>query len=257
MIHALVDAHALTGEGRYRQVAEEALATVATLAEKAPRFAGWSLAAAQTMLDGPLEVAVVGPAGADRAALALPRPAAPRCRRGRGGRPARRHTAPAPAGPRSTAARRRTCAVASCASGRSPRRRSWRPQWPRRAMVASSSRKTHWGMDVMRTGDPNTSPTAAGLAEPLRTGHGPRSPRRCCSDGWRSCPGVVWVPTNRAEEFRAPASDHLRGRQPGHRSRPDHHGPQPARCPSRPTSRRSRSSSRGWSRSPGDTSPRR
>jgi len=71
-IHALVDAHALTGEGRYRQVAEEALATVATLAERAPRFAGWSLAAAQTMVTGgPLEVAVVGPAGVERAALAL------------------------------------------------------------------------------------------------------------------------------------------------------------------------------------------
>jgi hypothetical protein len=71
MVHALVDAHALTGEGRYRQVAEEALATVATLAEKAPRFAGWSLAAAQTMVaGGPLEVAVVGPAGEQRAALA-------------------------------------------------------------------------------------------------------------------------------------------------------------------------------------------
>jgi len=71
MVHALVDAHALTGEGRYRQVAEEALATVATLAEKAPRFAGWSLAAAQTLVaGGPLEVAVVGPVGPDRAALA-------------------------------------------------------------------------------------------------------------------------------------------------------------------------------------------
>jgi uncharacterized protein YyaL (SSP411 family) len=72
MIHALVDAHALTGEGRYRTVAEEALATVAALAEKAARFAGWSLAAAQTMLTGgPLEVAVVGPAGELRTALAL------------------------------------------------------------------------------------------------------------------------------------------------------------------------------------------
>jgi uncharacterized protein YyaL (SSP411 family) len=71
MVHALVDAHALTGEGRYRQVAEEALATVATLAERAPRFAGWSLAAAQTMVSGgPLEVAVVGPAGDLRTALA-------------------------------------------------------------------------------------------------------------------------------------------------------------------------------------------
>ena len=72
MIHALVDAHALTGAGRYRTVAEEALATVATLAERAPRFAGWSLAAAQTMVTGgPLEVAVVGPEGEARTALAL------------------------------------------------------------------------------------------------------------------------------------------------------------------------------------------
>lgn len=70
MVHALVTAHALTGEGRYREAAEEALATVAGLAERAPRFAGWSLAAAHTMLDGPLEVAVVGPAGPDRDALA-------------------------------------------------------------------------------------------------------------------------------------------------------------------------------------------
>lgn len=69
LVHALVEAHALTGEGRYRDSAERALATAAVLAEKAPRFAGWSLAAAVTMLDGPLEVAVVGPAGAARDAL--------------------------------------------------------------------------------------------------------------------------------------------------------------------------------------------
>lgn len=69
-VHALVVAHALTGEGRYRTAAEEALATVGTLMERAPRFAGWSLAAAHTMLDGPLEVAVVGPAGPERDALA-------------------------------------------------------------------------------------------------------------------------------------------------------------------------------------------
>ena len=70
-VHALLAAHALTGEGRYRDAAEEALATVAELAERAPRFAGWSLAAAQTVVDGgPLEVAVVGPAGPDRDALA-------------------------------------------------------------------------------------------------------------------------------------------------------------------------------------------
>ncbi|SFB79436.1 hypothetical protein SAMN04487968_101546 [Nocardioides terrae] len=70
-VHALVNAHALTGEGRYRQAAEEALATVTGLMERAPRFAGWSLAAALTMADGPLEVAVVGPAGRERDALAV------------------------------------------------------------------------------------------------------------------------------------------------------------------------------------------
>ncbi|GAA3547072.1 thioredoxin domain-containing protein [Nocardioides daeguensis] len=69
LVHALVEAHALTGEGRYRDAAEAALATVSVLADKAPRFAGWSLAAAVTMLDGPLEVAVVGPAGPERDAL--------------------------------------------------------------------------------------------------------------------------------------------------------------------------------------------
>ena len=69
IVHALVTAHALTGDGRYRDAAEEAIATIAGLAERAPRFAGWSLAAAHTMLDGPLEVAVVGPAGRDRDAL--------------------------------------------------------------------------------------------------------------------------------------------------------------------------------------------
>ncbi|WP_141014259.1 thioredoxin domain-containing protein [Nocardioides sambongensis] len=69
LVHALVEAHALTSEGRFRDAAERALATASLLAEKAPRFAGWSLAAAVTLLDGPLEVAIVGPAGADRDAL--------------------------------------------------------------------------------------------------------------------------------------------------------------------------------------------
>ncbi|MDH2414924.1 thioredoxin domain-containing protein [Nocardioides sp. CER19] len=69
-VHALATAHAVTGEGRYRDAAEAALASVSGLMERAPRFAGWSLAAALTMADGPLEVAVVGPAGAERDALA-------------------------------------------------------------------------------------------------------------------------------------------------------------------------------------------
>ena len=68
-VHALAEYAALTGSGRHRQAAEEALATVAALAERVPRFAGWSLAAAEAMLEGPLEVAVVGPVGTERDAL--------------------------------------------------------------------------------------------------------------------------------------------------------------------------------------------
>jgi uncharacterized protein len=68
-VHALATYAALTGSGRHRQAAEEALATAATLAQRAPRFAGWSLAAARSMLDGPEEIAVVGPPGHARDAL--------------------------------------------------------------------------------------------------------------------------------------------------------------------------------------------
>jgi hypothetical protein len=68
-VHALTTYSALTGSGRHRQAAEEALATTRALAERAPRFAGWSLAAAEVMLAGPLEIAVVGPPGPERDAL--------------------------------------------------------------------------------------------------------------------------------------------------------------------------------------------
>jgi len=69
VVHALADYAALTGSGRHRDAAEAALATVAPIAERAPRFAGWSLAAAVSMLDGPEEIAVVGPPGPEREAL--------------------------------------------------------------------------------------------------------------------------------------------------------------------------------------------
>jgi uncharacterized protein YyaL (SSP411 family) len=69
MIHALSTYSAITGEGRHRDAAEAALATVAQVVERAPRFAGWSMAAARSMLDGPVEVAIVGEPGADRDAL--------------------------------------------------------------------------------------------------------------------------------------------------------------------------------------------
>ncbi len=65
-IHALLAAHALTGDGRWRDAADEALAGVSDLGRRAPRFAGWSLAAAQAVADGAPEIAVVGPAGPAR-----------------------------------------------------------------------------------------------------------------------------------------------------------------------------------------------
>jgi uncharacterized protein YyaL (SSP411 family) len=69
-VHALATYAALTGSARHRQAAEEALTTAAMLAERAPRFAGWSLAAARSLLGGPEEIAVVGAPGPARDALA-------------------------------------------------------------------------------------------------------------------------------------------------------------------------------------------
>jgi uncharacterized protein len=63
LTHALLTYAALTGSGRHREAAEGALRNVRTLGERVPRFAGWSLAAAEAALAGPLEIAVVGAAG--------------------------------------------------------------------------------------------------------------------------------------------------------------------------------------------------
>jgi uncharacterized protein YyaL (SSP411 family) len=60
LVHALLGYAAVTGSGRHRDAAEAALRSVRTLAERVPRFAGWSLAAAEAAVAGPLEIAVVG-----------------------------------------------------------------------------------------------------------------------------------------------------------------------------------------------------
>ncbi|MGY0233185.1 thioredoxin domain-containing protein [Longispora urticae] len=57
---ALTAYAALTGETRYREAAEGALATTAPLIAKYPRFAGWAAAVAESHLVGPWEVAVSG-----------------------------------------------------------------------------------------------------------------------------------------------------------------------------------------------------
>jgi uncharacterized protein YyaL (SSP411 family) len=60
---------ALSGSTDHRIMAGNILALVPPLATRAPRVAGWLLATAQAALAGPLEAAVVGPAGPERDAL--------------------------------------------------------------------------------------------------------------------------------------------------------------------------------------------
>ncbi|MEI8410300.1 MULTISPECIES: thioredoxin domain-containing protein [unclassified Kribbella] len=50
----------LTGSVRYESAAEQALKASATIAARAPRFAGRALAVAETVASGPLEIAIVG-----------------------------------------------------------------------------------------------------------------------------------------------------------------------------------------------------
>ena len=59
---ALVAFAAVTGESAYRAAAESGLASSAEVARRIPRFAGWSLASAEALQAGPLEIAIVGPA---------------------------------------------------------------------------------------------------------------------------------------------------------------------------------------------------
>ncbi|MFD8485950.1 thioredoxin domain-containing protein, partial [Streptomyces sp. NPDC059712] len=72
---ALLTYAAHTGSEPHRTAAEHALGVVKALGPRVPRFIGWGLAAAEALLDGPREVAVVGPALADPAARGLHRTA--------------------------------------------------------------------------------------------------------------------------------------------------------------------------------------
>ncbi|MDO9485977.1 MAG: thioredoxin domain-containing protein [Actinomycetota bacterium] len=58
--NACVTYAAITGVAEYRDIAEQALAIVSDLAPRAPRACGWGLAAVAALLDGPIEIAVVG-----------------------------------------------------------------------------------------------------------------------------------------------------------------------------------------------------
>ncbi|MDJ0465136.1 thioredoxin domain-containing protein [Streptomyces sp. H27-C3] len=59
---ALLSYAAHTGSEAHRTAAERALGVVKALGPRAPRFIGWGLSVAEAALDGPREVAVVGPA---------------------------------------------------------------------------------------------------------------------------------------------------------------------------------------------------
>ncbi|MFD5424679.1 thioredoxin domain-containing protein [Streptomyces sp. NPDC127084] len=71
---ALLSYAAHTGSEPHRTAAERALGVVKALGPRVPRFIGWGLAVAEALLDGPREVAVVGPRS-DPATRALHRAA--------------------------------------------------------------------------------------------------------------------------------------------------------------------------------------
>src|SRR5699024_7385610 len=64
---ALVAYAALTGSQQHGRAAEQALTVYAQLAVGYPRFAGWGLAAAEALADGPRQVAVVEAPGTEHA----------------------------------------------------------------------------------------------------------------------------------------------------------------------------------------------
>ncbi|WP_327317517.1 thioredoxin domain-containing protein [Streptomyces sp. NBC_01235] len=72
---ALLSYAAHTGSEPHRTAAERALGVVKALGPRVPRFIGWGLAAAEALLDGPREVAVVATGADDPASKALHRTA--------------------------------------------------------------------------------------------------------------------------------------------------------------------------------------
>ena len=68
---ALASLAALTGSVRYREAATAALGVVPAIAGRYPRAAGQGLAAAEALLSGPVEVAIVGPADDPRTGALL------------------------------------------------------------------------------------------------------------------------------------------------------------------------------------------
>ncbi len=121
MVHALATYAALTGSGVHREAAEQTLAVLARLAERAPRFAGHALAAPRRCSRVPRRSSSWGRRGGPGT----------RWRTRPGAAPGQSCWSPSrvattsrcwSAATRSTAGRRRTSAGTSSASGRSPTR---------------------------------------------------------------------------------------------------------------------------------------
>ncbi|MER7898755.1 thioredoxin domain-containing protein [Streptomyces sp. NPDC096046] len=72
---ALLSYAAHTGSEPHRAAAHRALGVVKALGPRVPRFIGWGLAVAEAVLDGPREVAVVGPSLDDEGTRSLHRTA--------------------------------------------------------------------------------------------------------------------------------------------------------------------------------------
>ena len=60
---ALVTYSALSGNGEYRNIAERLLAPVPEMAKTSPMGVGWGLVAAQALLCGPIQIAIIGQDG--------------------------------------------------------------------------------------------------------------------------------------------------------------------------------------------------
>jgi len=80
LAEALLTYAAITGSDRHREAAAGAVSAAGAVARRAPRATGWTLAVAEAMLAGPVQVAVVGAAGErgelHRAALRMTSPGA-------------------------------------------------------------------------------------------------------------------------------------------------------------------------------------
>jgi uncharacterized protein YyaL (SSP411 family) len=63
LVNALITLAALTGSNRYRDAAERALRALGTLPVEQPRFFGWTLAACEALVSGPVQIAIVGEPG--------------------------------------------------------------------------------------------------------------------------------------------------------------------------------------------------